>query len=149
MSVARPRTAIVVDPAEVEFSAIRAQGAGEAVGSVLEVAGAADEGALVLIPLALAIGVALAIGTVLGFVVFGLFGVEVLLAVAVEIAIASVGGALAYKAGAEGWVMAAWRRTRIAALAALIGLMALGAAIDHWMPEARSLPQAVRLLRAG
>ena len=28
MSVARPRAAIVVDPAEVEFSAIRAQGAG-------------------------------------------------------------------------------------------------------------------------
>jgi len=28
VSVARPRTAIVVDPAEVEFSAIRAQGAG-------------------------------------------------------------------------------------------------------------------------
>ncbi len=75
-------------------------GAGEAVGGALEIAGAADEGAIVLIPIALLVGIALAIGTVLGFAVFGLFGVEVLLAVAVEIALASVGGALAYKAGA-------------------------------------------------
>jgi len=85
---------------------------------------------------------------VLSFVVFGLFGVEVLLAVAVEVAIASVGGALAYKAGAEGWLGAAWRRTRAAALIGLLVLVTLGAAIDHWLPEARSLPHAVRLLTA-
>jgi hypothetical protein len=124
------------------------EGASDAAGSLLEAAGAADEGALVLVPLALVVGIALAIGTVLGFVVFWLFGVEVLLAVAVEVAIASLGGALAYKAGAEGWLGAAWRRTRTAALIALIGLVTLGAAIDRWMPEARSLPHAVRLLTA-
>jgi hypothetical protein len=125
-----------------------AQGSGEAAGSLFEAAGAADEGALVLVPLALVVGVALAIGAVLGFVVFGLFGVDLLLAVAVEVAIASVGGALAYKAGAEGWLGAAWRRTRTAALIGLIVLVSLGAAIDRWMPEARSLPHAVRLLNA-
>ncbi len=125
-----------------------AQGAGEAAGSVLEVAGAADEGALILIPLALLIAVALATGALLSFVVFGLFGVEVLLAVAVEVAIASAGGALAYKAGAEGWLGAAWRSTRTAAVVALLALVALGAAIDHWMPEAHSLPHALRLLQA-
>jgi hypothetical protein len=125
-----------------------ANGAGEAAGSLFEAAGSADEGALVLVPLALVVGVALAIGAVLGFVVFGLFGVDLLLAVAVEVAIASVGGALAYKAGAEGWLGAAWRRTRTAALIGLIVLVSLGAAIDRWMPEARSLPHAVRLLTA-
>jgi hypothetical protein len=125
-----------------------AQGSGEAAGSLFEAAGAADEGALVFVPLALVVGVALAIGAVLGFVVFGLFGVDLLLAVAVEVAIASVGGALAYKAGAEGWLGAAWRRTRTAALIGLIVLVSLGAAIDRWMPEARSLPHAVRLLNA-
>jgi hypothetical protein len=130
------------------FDAPGVDGAGEAAGSMFEAAGAADEGAVVLIPLALVVGVALALGTVLGFVVFGLFGVEVLLAVAVEVALASVGGALAYKAGAEGWLGAAWRRTRTAALIALVALVTLGAAIDHWMPEARSLPHAVRLLTA-
>jgi hypothetical protein len=120
---------------------------GEVTGGVLEVAAGADEGALVLVPLALVVGIALVIGTGLGFVVFGLFGVEVLLAVAVEIAIASVGGALAFKAGAEGWFGAAWRRTRTAAVVALIGLLALGAAIDHWLPQARSLPHALQLMR--
>jgi hypothetical protein len=125
-----------------------ADGAGEVAGAALEVAVGVDEGALVLVPLALVIGVALAIGTGLGFVVFGLFGVEVLLAVAVEIAIASVGGALAFKAGAEGWFGAAWRRTRTAAVVALISLLALGAAIDHWMPQARSLPHALQLMRS-
>jgi hypothetical protein len=38
--------------------------------------------------------------------------------------------------------------TATAALIALIGLVTLGAAIDRWMPEARSLPHAVRLLTA-
>jgi hypothetical protein len=125
-----------------------AESAGEAAGSTLDVVGAADEGALVLIPLALVIGLALALGAALGFVVFGLFGVEVLLAVAVEIALAAVGGAVAYKAGAEGWLGAAWRRTRMAAAAGLIGMVTLGAAIDHWVPEARSLPQALKWMRS-
>jgi hypothetical protein len=129
------------------FDAPVADGASEAAGAALEVAAGADEGVLVLVPLALVAGIALAIGTGLGFVVFGLFGVEVLLAVAVEIAIASVGGALAFKAGAEGWFGAAWRHTRTAAVVALIGLLVLGAAIDHWMPQARSLPHALQLMR--
>jgi hypothetical protein len=123
------------------------EGAGEVVGGALEIAGAADEGAVVLIPLALAVGIAVALGTVLGFAVFGLFGVEVLLAVAVEIALASAAGALAYKAGAEGWLSAALRRTWKPALAAGLALVMLGGAIDHWLPQAQSLPHAVRLLR--
>jgi hypothetical protein len=130
-----------------DLPAALSDGAGEVVGGVLEVAGAADEGAIVLIPIALVIGIALALGTVLGFAVFGLFGVEVLLAVAVEIAIASVGGAIAYKAGAEGWLSAAWRRTLWPAVATLACVVVFGAAIDYWLPEARSLPHALRLLR--
>lgn len=125
-----------------------AEGAAEATGSALEAVGAADEGAIILVPLALIVAVALALGTMLGFVVFGLFGVEVLLGVAVELAIASAAGALAYKAGAEGWLAATWRRTRWAAAITLLTVTALGASLDHWMPEARSLPHAVRLLRA-
>jgi hypothetical protein len=123
------------------------ESAGEVVGGALEIAGAADEGAIVLVPVALVIGLAVVLGSVLGFAVFGLFGVEVLLAVAVEIALASAGGALAYKAGAEGWLGAAWRRTFWPACATLGCLVVLGAGIDHWLPEAQSLPHALRLLR--
>jgi hypothetical protein len=124
-----------------------AEGVGQVASGTLEAAGTADEGVIVLVPLAVVIGVALALGAVLGFAVFGLFGVEVLLAVAVEVAFASLGGALAYKAGTEGWLAVAWRRTFWPALASMACVVALGAAIDHWMPEAHSLPQALRLLR--
>jgi hypothetical protein len=130
-----------------ELPSAVAEGAADAAGSALEALGAADELAVVLVPLALVVGVAVALGTVLGFVVFGLFGVEVLLAVAVEIALASAAGALAYKAGREGWLAAAWARTRAAAFAALICLVAIGVAIDLWMPSARSLPQALQQIR--
>lgn len=123
------------------------EGAADAAGTALEALGAADELAVVLVPLALVVGVAVALGTALGFVVFGLFGVEVLLAVAVEIALASAAGALAYKAGREGWLAAAWSRTRVAALVALGGMVAIGLAIDLWMPSAHSLPQALQQLR--
>ena len=130
-----------------ELPSAVAEGAADAAGSALEALGAADELAVVLVPLALVVGVAVALGTALGFVVFGLFGVEVLLAVAVEIALASAAGALAYKAGREGWLAAAWARTRGAALTGLIVLVAVGLAIDLWMPSARSLPQALQQIR--
>ena len=124
------------------------QSAGKAVGTVAEVVGAADEGAVVLIPLAVLLAAAAALGALLGFAVFGLFGVEVLLGVAVEIAFASFGGALAFKAQREGWLGMALRRTAVPAMVALLGVVALGAAIDHWLPQARSLPHALQLLRA-
>jgi hypothetical protein len=125
-----------------------AKGAGELAGAAAEVVGAADEAAIVLIPLALVLALAVALGTLFGFAVFGLFGVEVLLGVAVEIAFASLGGALAFKAQREGWLAAALRRTAGPAVVMLIAVVALGAALDHWLPQARSLPHAIQLLRA-
>ena len=122
--------------------------AGDLSGAAAEVVAAADEAALVLIPLAVVLAAAAALGALLGFAVFGLFGVEVLLSVAVEIAFASLGGALAVKARREGWLGAALRRTAVPAAIALSTVVAVGAAVDHWMPQARSLPHAVQLLRA-
>lgn len=123
-------------------------GAGDLAGAAAEVVAAADEAALVLIPLAVVLAAAAALGALLGFAVFGLFGVEVLLSVAVEIAFASLGGALAFKAQREGWLGAALRRTAVPATIALSTVVGVGAAVDHWMPQARSLPHAVQLLRA-
>jgi hypothetical protein len=116
---------------------------GEAASTVAEAIGGADEGAAVLVPLALAMGVALALATALGFAVFGLFGVEVLMGVAVEISFASVGGALALKAQREGWLGHAMRRT-LGPMAVVMALTVLtDLAIGHWLPEARTLPQAL------
>jgi hypothetical protein len=123
------------------------EGAGDAAGAALEGLGAADEGIVVLVPLAVLAAIALAIGAVLGFAVFGLFGVEVLLGVAVEIAFASVGAALALKARREGWLSFALRRTWGPALLAAVGLVAVGWALDAFVPGADSLPEALRLLR--
>jgi hypothetical protein len=116
-----------------------ASGAAEAVGG-------ADEGAVVLVPVAIAVAVALALAAALGFAVFGLFGVEVLMGVAVEIAFASAGGAIALKAQREGWLEHAVRRTVGPMSVVLAATVAMGLAIGHWLPQASTLPQALRLL---
>lgn len=120
--------------------------AADAVSGTFEALGSADEGIVVVVPLALAVGAAVLLGTGLGFVVFSLFGVEVLLGVVVEIAFASVGGALAYKARREGWLLYALRRTAWPMAGVLVSAMLLGLALQHWLPAAASLPQALRML---
>jgi len=123
------------------------QSAGEAAGTALEAAASADEGIVIAVPLAIVVGMAALIASALGVAVFGLFGIEVLLGVAVEIAIASAGGALAYRARREGWLAHALSRTFRPMVALLLIAVVLGAAIDHWVPQANSLPQALQLLR--
>ncbi len=120
---------------------------GDLAEGALNVAGAADEGVVVLVPLAVVIGIAVLIATGLSLAVFGLFGVEVLLGVAVEIAFAAAGGALAFRARREGWLLHATSRTWRPMLALIVVVALLGAVIDHWLPQAGSLPQAIRLLR--
>ena len=122
--------------------------AGDIAEGALEVAGAADEGALVAVPLMVVVGIAVLIASGLSVAVFGLFGVEVLLGVAVEIAFAAAGGALAFRARREGWLLHATGRTWRPMLALIVVAALLGAVIDHWLPQAGSLPQAIRLLRA-
>jgi hypothetical protein len=92
------------------------------------------------------VGVAVLISSALAVAVFGLFGVDVLLGAAVDIAFASAGGALAFRAHREGWLAHALSRTGRSAGALLLIVCVLGAVIDHWLPQANSLPQAMRLL---
>lgn len=120
----------------------------EVASTAAEVVGGADEGAIVLVPLALVVGAAVLLGAALGFAVFGLFGVEVLLGVAVEIAFASAGGALAFKARREGWLGHALRRTFVPMVVVLAATLATGLALAHWLPQAGTLPQALRMLVA-
>lgn len=119
---------------------------GKVASAAAEAVGGADEGAVVLVPLALVIGVGVALSAAFGFAVFGLFGVEVLLGVAVEIAFASAGGALALKAQREGWLNHAVRRTVGPMAIVLAATVLTGVAIGHWLPEAKTLPQALKLM---
>ena len=115
-----------------------ASGALDALGEL----GEADEA----VPVLVVLGVALSLAAALGFAVFGLFGVDVLLGVAVELAFASMGGALAWRAQREGWLMHTLRRTTAPMLGLAVSVGAAGALLHHWLPQARTLPEALRLL---
>lgn len=122
---------------------------GEAAGGVFEAAGAADEGAVVVVPVlaVFAAGFFALVG--FGWMLLLVFGFEVLLAVAVEIAFGYVSARTAVRVAREGWLHAAVRLTWKPLLGALACAVLLGAVIDYALPEARSLPHAVQLLRQG
>ncbi|MCV2350693.1 hypothetical protein [Paucibacter sp. Y2R2-4] len=115
---------------------------GKALGAV----GDADEGAVVAVPLIAVLAIIGLLAALLGTVVFMLFGVEVLMAVAVEVALASTAGGLAYRAERAGWLGRVLSHTWRGALITVLLGVALGLAIDHWLPAADSLPQALHLL---
>jgi hypothetical protein len=122
----------------------------DGAGTLVEAAAGADEAAVVLVPLAMAVAVAVALAAVLGFGVTALFGVEVLLSVTVEVALASAAAGLAWRhqadVGHSGWLACALAYTWRGALMLWLTGVLLGGAIDHWLPQADSLPQAVRLI---
>jgi hypothetical protein len=125
-----------------------ATSAGEVAGNVLEGAASADEGVVIAIPLAIVAFVGWLLLMVLGGLMMMFFGIEVLLAVAVELAFAYAAGRSAVVMAREGWLGAAWRLTRMPLLAILCGVFVLGWSINHWVPGAQSLPQAVKLTKA-
>lgn len=141
-----------VDAAEIGVDLVDG---GARVGSraldALDVASGLDEGALVLLPIAALVGMALALAALLGTGVTLLFGVEVLMAVSVEVALAAFAAGLAWRHQRQfdrgGWLRCALQHTWAGALALLLAGVGLGAAIDRWMPQAQSLPHAVNLWR--
>lgn len=120
---------------------------GDAASGALEAAGSADDAAVVVVPVVaiFVLGAALLLGA--GTLAWLYFGSEVLLAVAVELAFSVASARALMGAERAGWLGAAWRLTGKPLLGALLCAVALGAVLDHWVPQARSLPHAVRLLR--
>jgi hypothetical protein len=127
-------------------------GLGRVAGAALEGAASADEGALVLVPLAAVVAVVVGLAVVLGAGMTWLFGVDILLAVAVEVALASVAGGIAWRHapqfGRDGWLMCALGHTWRGALLIWVAGVGIGAALDHWMPGVESLPQAIQHWRS-
>lgn len=121
----------------------------EVAGGALEIAGGADEGAIVLIPVVAVFvaGLAILFGT--GSLLLLYFGWEALLTVAVELAFSYVSARTAVRVVRGGWASAVVSLTWKPLLGALACAVALGGAIDYFLPDARSLPHAVALLRAG
>ncbi len=121
-------------------------GLGDLASGALEAAGSADEGAVVVIPVLaiFLIGIAIVFGA--GWLVLLYFGSDVLLAVTLEVAFSYVSARAAVRLAREGWLSAALRLTWKPLLGAVVCAVVLGAAIDHFMPAAQTLPQAVRML---
>ncbi len=124
-------------------------GIGDGASSAIEALGSADEGAVVAIPLVVLLGLATLVAAALGFVIVGLFGIEVLLGAAVEIAVASAGGAIALQAGCGGWAIHVVQRTAGPMAAALVAGVLASMMVAHWIPDAETLPDAFRALSSA
>jgi hypothetical protein len=127
--------------------------AGGAVADVasgaIDAAASSDEGAVVVIPVVVIflIGVAVLFGA--GSLLLLYFGSEALLTVAVEVAFGYVSAHTAVRVVREGWLSAVLRITWKPLLGALFCAVALGALIDNFIPQAHSLPQAIKLIKTS
>jgi len=121
-------------------------GLSDIASGALDVAGGADEGAVVVIPVIAVFLICAAILFGAGSLVLLYFSWDALLAVAIEIAFSYVSARAAVRVAREGWLMAAVRLTWKPLLGAVICAVALGALLDHFMPQVDSLPEAVRVL---
>lgn len=122
-------------------------GMGDLASGALEAAGSADEGAIVVVPVVAVflIGCAIVFGT--GSLMLLYFGWEALLTVTVELAFSYVTARTAVRVVREGWLSAAIRLTWKPLLGAVFCAVLLGGLIDHFVPDAQSLPHAIKLLR--
>ena len=137
----------VGDIGEVAAVGDAASAAGDLASGALEAAGSADEGAVIVIPVVAVflIGCLILFGA--GSLLLLYFGWEVLLTAAVEIAFSYVSARTAVRVVREGWLMAAVRLTWKPLLGTLVCAVALGAVVDHFLPQAHTLPQAIKMLR--
>lgn len=146
----------MVDGAEVAFDVggnaidVGLEGGGsllsDVAGGALDVAGGADEGAIVVVPVIAIFLVCVAILFGVGSLVLLYFSWDALLAVAIEVAFSYVSARAAVRVAREGWLMAAVRLTWKPLLGALLCAVLLGALLDHFMPQVNSLPEAVRVM---
>jgi hypothetical protein len=125
-----------------------ASSAGDLAKGALEVAADADDAAVVVIPVVAVFLGALLVLLGVGSLLLLFFGWEVLLTVAVEVAFGYVSARTAWRLAREGWLSAAVRITWKPLLGALACAVLLGALVDHFAPQAQSLPRALKLVRA-
>ncbi|MGJ7567683.1 hypothetical protein ACSFBM_27775 [Variovorax sp. GB1R11] len=121
-------------------------GLSDVASGALDVAGASDEGAVIVVPVVAIFLICTAVVLGAGSLVLLYFSWDALLAVAVEVAFSYVSARAAVRVAREGWLMAAVRLTWKPLLGAVVCAVALGALLDHFMPQVDSLPEAVRVL---
>ena len=142
-------SAAAVDASGADASGAAAPGA-ESASSGIDWGGGLDaidgEGVVVLPVLALFALMLLAF-TGLGSLLWLVWGSELFLAVAVEVAFALLMARSLYVMEREGWLLAALRLSWKPMLGALLGAVALGLLCDALFPEADTLAQVIKSLR--
>lgn len=108
---------------------------------------AVDAEGVVLLPVLLVFAVLLLALTGAGSLLWLMFGAELFLAVAVEVAFALLMARTLYVMEREGWLLVALRLSWKPVLGALLLAVALGWACDVLFPQAETLAQALRALR--
>jgi hypothetical protein len=121
--------------------------AADLASGALDVASGADDGAIVVVPVVAVFLIGLALVFGVGSLLMLYFGWEALLAVAIELSFTYVSARTAVRLAREGWLSVAVRLTYKPMLGALLCAVLLGAVIDHFLPTAQSLPQAIRLIQ--
>jgi len=121
-------------------------GLSDVASGALDVAGSSDEGAVIVVPVVAIFLICTAVVLGAGSLVLLYFSWDALLAVAIEVAFSYVSARAAVRVAREGWLMAAVRLTWKPLLGAVVCAVALGALLDHFMPQVNSLPEAVRVL---
>lgn len=103
-----------------------------------------DEGALVLVPVLLIFAGLLLAVTGAGSLLWLVFGADLFLTVAVEVAFALLMARTLYVVEREGWLLAALRMSWKPMLGALVAAVALGGVADWLFPQADTLVQVLR-----
>lgn len=105
-----------------------------------------DEGAVVLVPVLLVFAALLIAVTGMGSLMWLVFGADLFLTVAVEVAFALLMTRTLYVVEREGWLLAALRISWKPVLGALVAAVALGLLADWLFPQADTLAQVLRSL---
>jgi hypothetical protein len=103
-----------------------------------------DEGAVVVVPVLLVFALLLVAVTGMGSLLWLVFGADLFLTVAVEVAFALLMARTLYVVEREGWLLAALRMSWKPVLGALVTAVALGALADWLFPHADTLTQVLR-----
>ena len=107
----------------------------------------ADEGAVVLIPVLAVFAALLGAFFGMGWLLWLVFSSEVLLAVAIELAFATLMARTLYRIEREGWLLAAIRLSWKPLLGALLCAVVVGMLLTHFFPEAQTWHDALQLWR--
>jgi uncharacterized membrane protein YgcG len=107
-----------------------------------------DEGAVVVVPVLLLFAALLIAVTGAGSLLWLVFGADLFLAVAVEVAFALLMARTLYVVEREGWLLVALRMSWKPVLGALATAVAFGALADWMFPQADTLVQVLAALRA-